>query len=130
VHVAVHPLQHRSRLRIELFSPFVAQDIEVAVQHLQRRAQFVREVGQRLRPHPFGPLSDPSLGFDRAIAFRSRIFGRSSICHERLLLALATRTAEAWRRSMGEFMLRKLADAKGVPNRETAWMREEESLFL
>src|SRR6516165_5240158 len=31
---------------------------------------------------------------------------------------------------MGEFMLRKLADAKGVPNRETAWTRAEECLFF
>jgi hypothetical protein len=75
VHVAVHPVQHRSRLRIEPFSPFVAQDVEVAVQHLQWRAQFVREVGQRLHPRSFGPLSDPSLGFDHAVALRSRIIG-------------------------------------------------------
>ena len=31
---------------------------------------------------------------------------------------------------MGEFMLRRVADAKGVPNRETAWTRAEECLFL
>jgi hypothetical protein len=53
--IAVHPLQHHLWLGIELFSPFVPQDIEITDQHLQRRAQFVRKVGQRFHPHTLGP---------------------------------------------------------------------------